>query len=111
MGWLQGAWRVHGAAAGAWRAHGAAAGRAEDPAPANCPARPPCGGFGTQKFVYQKWPGKIFPTANFIVSHDGHFGLGGRGGGRSWGGGGIPPTVQAKITKGKYYPKNITQKN
>ena len=24
------------------------------------------GGFGTEKFVYQKWPDEIFPIANFI---------------------------------------------
>ena len=29
----------------------------------------------TQKFVYQKRPNKIFPTVNFVFSHDGHFGL------------------------------------
>ena len=38
-------------------------------------------GSGTQKFVYQKWPDKIFPIVLF--SHDGHFGLGG-GGGEAW---------------------------
>ena len=27
------------------------------------------GGSGTQKFVYQKWPKSIFPTASFILSH------------------------------------------
>ena len=37
------------------------------------------GGFGTQKCVYQKWPNRIFPIVNFVFSHDGHFGLGGRG--------------------------------
>ena len=35
-------------------------------------------GSGTQKFVCQKWPNQIFPTVNFVVSHDGHFGRGGR---------------------------------
>ena len=33
---------------------------------------------GTQKFVYQKW---LFRFVNFVLYHDGHFGLG-RGGGR-----------------------------
>ena len=37
------------------------------------------GGFWTRKFVYQKWPNRIFPTVNFVFSHDGHFGLGGGG--------------------------------
>ena len=37
------------------------------------------GGSGTQTFVDQKGPDKIFPTANFVSSHDGHFGLGGGG--------------------------------
>ena len=37
------------------------------------------GGSGTQKFVYQKRPDKIFPIVNF--SHHRHFGLEGRGGG------------------------------
>ena len=37
-------------------------------------------GGGTQKFVYQKWPNKIFPIANYVFSHDGHFGLEGGGG-------------------------------
>ena len=36
---------------------------------------------GAQKCVYQKWPDQIFPTVNFVFSHDGHFGLGGGGGG------------------------------
>ena len=39
------------------------------------------GGGGGQKVVYQKWPGQIFPIANFVFSHDGHFGLVGGGGG------------------------------
>ena len=45
-------------------------------------------GFGTQKFAYQKWQNKIFPFVNFLVSHDGHFGLppGGGGGFRGRGG-------------------------
>ena len=38
---------------------------------------------GTQKFVYQKWPKKIFPIVNFVFSRDGHFGLGGGGPGGS----------------------------
>ena len=37
---------------------------------------------GNQKFVYQKWPDKTFPMANFVFSHDGHFGLEGGGGSR-----------------------------
>ena len=37
------------------------------------------GGQGTQKIVYQKWPDQIFPVANFVFSHDGHFGLDGGG--------------------------------
>ena len=28
-----------------------------------------------QKCVYLQWPGKIFPTGNFVLSHDGPFGL------------------------------------
>ena len=44
------------------------------------------GGAGTQKFVYQQWPDEIFPTANFVLSHDGHFWRGGL-----QGGGGAPP--------------------
>ena len=43
------------------------------------------GGSGTQKFVGQKWPDQIVLTVNFVASHDGYFGLGGRGPG---GGGG-----------------------
>ena len=46
------------------------------------------GGSGTQNFVYQKWPDKIFLTVNFGFSHDGHFGLG-AGGGL----GGVPPRL------------------
>ena len=38
--------------------------------------------------MYQKWPDQIFPTVNFVFSHDGHFGLGRGGGGF---GGGPPP--------------------
>ena len=37
------------------------------------------GGSGTQKFVYQKWPDKIFPMVHFVFSHDDHFGLEGGG--------------------------------
>ena len=48
------------------------------------------GGSGTQKFVYQKWPDQNFPIVNFRFSHDGHFGLGGGGGGPM---GGVPPTA------------------
>ena len=48
------------------------------------------GGSGTQKFVYQKWPDQIFPMVNFVVSHDGHFGLGP--------GGGDPPIVYGGST-------------
>ena len=36
------------------------------------------GGSVTRTFVYQKWPSKISPTVNLAVSHDGHFGQGGR---------------------------------
>ena len=39
------------------------------------------GGSGTQNFVYQKWPDQIFSIVNFVLSHDGHFGLKGGGGG------------------------------
>ena len=45
-----------------------------------CAVRKSGGGVSvTQKFAYQKWPDKIFPTVNSIFSHDGHFGLGGGG--------------------------------
>ena len=37
------------------------------------------GGLGPKIFVYQKWPDKIFPTVNFVSSHDGPFGRGGVG--------------------------------
>ena len=37
---------------------------------------------GTLNFVYQKWHDQIFGAANFILCHDGHFGLGEGGGGR-----------------------------
>ena len=37
------------------------------------------GGSTTQRFVYPQRPNQIFPFVNFVVSHDGHFGLeGGR---------------------------------
>ena len=49
-------------------------------------------GFWTQNLVYQKWPDQIFPVANFVFSHDGHFGLG-RGGGGFWGRAPHPPLV------------------
>ena len=39
-----------------------------------------------QKYVHQKWPDQIFPTVNFVFSHDGPFGL--EGGGSTGGGGG-----------------------
>ena len=32
---------------------------------------------GSQKIVYREWPEKGFPTVNFVLSHDGPFGLGG----------------------------------
>ena len=31
--------------------------------------------------MYQKWPSQIFPIVNCVFSRDGHFGLGGGGGG------------------------------
>ena len=37
------------------------------------------GGFGTQTFVYQKWPDKTFPIVNFIFFFDGHWSGGGGG--------------------------------
>ena len=40
------------------------------------------GGSGIQKVVHQKWPDQIFPAVNFVVSHDGNFGLGGARGSR-----------------------------
>ena len=42
-------------------------------------------GSGTQPFVCQKWPNKIFATVNLVFSHTGHFGLGG---------GGLPPLLR-----------------
>ena len=53
------------------------------------------GGSGTQTFVYQEWPARIFPMVNFVCSHDGHFGL--RGGGCPEGGvsrGNPPPLLR-----------------
>ena len=47
------------------------------------------GGSGTQKVVDQQWPDQIFPTVNFIFSHDGHCGLEG-------GGGALPPPPPSK---------------
>ena len=38
--------------------------------------------------MYQKWPHQIFPTVNFVSSHDGHFGLG-----RARFGGAPPPPL------------------
>ena len=38
----------------------------------------------------RKWPDRMFPLVNFVFSHDGHFGLGGRGVGP---GGGSPPLL------------------
>ena len=49
------------------------------------------GGSGTQKFVYQKWCDKMVPMVIFIFSHEGHFGLGGRG--IKGGGGASPPPM------------------
>ena len=57
-----------------------------------CIRRGEGGGDGTPKFVLQKWPDKIFPTANVLFSRDGHFGLEGGG---SRGGGGDPPASPA----------------
>ena len=48
------------------------------PAPLPPSGRDGMGGrSGTQNFVNQKWPDKIFPTVSFFCSHDGHCGLGG----------------------------------
>ena len=38
------------------------------------------GGTGGSRFVYQKWPDKIFPVGIFVFFHNGHFGLEGGGG-------------------------------
>ena len=43
--------------------------------------------------MYQKWPNKIFLTANFVFSHDGHFGL-------EWGGGGQEAGVHPLLLLG-----------
>ena len=59
----------------------------------SCPhSAPECGeqggggmGSGSQNFVYPKWPDQIFPFANFLFSHDGHFVLVGGGGSRPLG--------------------------
>ena len=62
------------------------------------------GGPGTQKFVYQKWPDKIFPILNFVFSHDGHFGLEG-GGGVLGGGGWHKALVVGSVSlRGAYWP-------
>ena len=53
-------------------------------------------GFGTQKFVYQKWPDKIFPIVHFVFSRNGPFCLGGGG----YFGGGVPPPLVF------HYPKD-----
>ena len=45
----------------------------------------------TQKLAHQQWPDKSVPTVNFVVSHNGHFGLDG-GGVVRWGGGANPPS-------------------
>ena len=37
------------------------------------------GGSGSQWFVYQKWPNKIFPFVNFVFPHDGNLWSGGWG--------------------------------
>ena len=49
----------------------------------------------THKFVDQKWPAQIFPTANFLFSHDGQFDPGGVK--ASGGGGGAPPMVLGRL--------------
>ena len=38
------------------------------------------GSLGSKSFLCQKWLNQIFPMVNFAFSHDGHFGLGERGG-------------------------------
>ena len=57
--------------------------------PPPLPMHPWGRGSGTKKLVYPKWPDPMFLIVNFVVSDDGHFGLGGTGSG----GGGGPPTV------------------
>ena len=52
-------------------------------------------GGGVQKFLYQKWPDKIFPNVNFVFSREGHFGLG-RG---EEGFGGAPPPLVFNYSK------------
>ena len=54
-------------------------------------------GFWTQNLVYQKWPDQIFPIVNFVLSPNGHFGLG--KGGRGFWGRGPPPLVFLIILK------------
>ena len=44
----------------------------------------------------QKWPDQIFPTVNFVFSHDGHFG--------GWGGCTPPPPVAVLILAWGGYP-------
>ena len=51
-------------------------------------------GFGTQSFVYQKWPEHILPFVDFVFPHDGHFGLGGE----VRGGGVRPPPLQEMLS-------------
>ena len=63
-------------------------------------------GFWTQNLVYQKWPDQIFPIVNFIFSRDGHFGLGGRGGGF---GGGPPLWFLILLKKPSYSPTGGTE--
>ena len=46
--------------------------------------------------MYQKWPDQIFPIVNVVVSHDGHFGLGGGPGGG--GGDNILPVVNSSFS-------------
>ena len=50
-------------------------------------------GGGGGEGVYQKWPDQIFPTVNFVFSHDGHFGLGG-----GVQGGGVTPPLLLQCT-------------
>ena len=55
-------------------------------------------GFWTQNLVYQKWPDQIFPIVNFVLSRDGHFGLG--RGGEGVLGEGSPPAFVFNYSKG-----------
>ena len=48
------------------------------------------GGLGPRSLCTKNGPTRFFPMVNFVLSHDGPFGL---EGGRSRGGGGPPPTV------------------